>query len=399
MDIKEMFRKEINKKSVFKNKDLISPHYVPDTLPFREQQIQEIIINLAPALQGNKPNNIFIYGKCGTGKTSTINKVLAKMQEIQNESELEQKLLTVYLNCRTYNSKYKVLLKIADKLFPKSYFGYSASFIYDNIVKEIEKNNLFLMIVLDEIDLIKDANDTIYSIVRLNDELKKGGTTIIGISNNVLFKDELDTRTKSGLCKKELIFPPYNAQELKEILKQRIPLGFIENSVEESAISLAAAYAAQESGDARTALLLLESAGELADKKNTFKITDLEIKEAKKQVEIEIIVDMLSTLPEQIKIVLFAIANMVKNNRFSTHLLDDGHVIYSGDAYLEYVKQIKNIGKQPVSMKWFKQYLDELSTYGFLIISTSGKGVRGSTTLIKMAIDSNIALKILETDF
>lgn len=394
-----MFRKEINKKSVFKNKDLISPHYVPDTLPFREQQIQEIIINLAPALQGNKPNNIFIYGKCGTGKTSTINKVLAKMQEIQNESELEQKLLTVYLNCRTYNSKYKVLLKIADKLFPKSYFGYSASFIYDNIVKEIEKNNLFLMIVLDEIDLIKDANDTIYSIVRLNDELKKGGTTIIGISNNVLFKDELDTRTKSGLCKKELIFPPYNAQELKEILKQRIPLGFIENSVEESAISLAAAYAAQESGDARTALLLLESAGELADKKNTFKITDLEIKEAKKQVEIEIIVDMLSTLPEQIKIVLFAIANMVKNNRFSTHLLDDGHVIYSGDAYLEYVKQIKNIGKQPVSMKWFKQYLDELSTYGFLIISTSGKGVRGSTTLIKMAIDSNIALKILETDF
>jgi len=393
-----MFRKEINKKSVFKNRDLVSPHFVPDTLPFRESQIQDVIANLAPALQGVKPNNLFIYGKTGTGKTSTINKVLEKMLEIQKESNLEQKLMTIYMNCRTYNSKYKILLKISDNLFPKSYFGYSASFIYDSIVKEIAAKNLFIIIVLDEVDLIKDANDSIYSIVRINDEIKTGGTTLIGISNNVLFKETLDTRTKSGLCKKELIFPPYNAQELREILKQRVTIGFQENSVSEGALALASAYAAQESGDARTALLLLESAGEITDKKEKDQITEEEISEAKKQVEEEIIVDMISSLPDQIKIVLYAIANMVRNNRFSTHLLDNGYVIYSGDAYIEYVKQAKQLTKSPVTMKWFKEYLEELTTYGFLVTTTSGKGVRGSTTLIKMSIDANTIMRVLDSN-
>ncbi len=397
MDIKDMFRKEINKKSVFKNKDLISPHFVPDTLPFRENQIQDIITNLAPALQGIMPTNLFIYGKTGTGKTSTINKVLEKMIEIQKESNIQQRILTVYINCRTYNSKYKVLLKISDNLFPKSYFGYSASFIYDCIVKELVKKKVFVLVVLDEIDLIKDANDAIYSLVRINDEIKEGAITIIGVSNNVLFKDQLDTRTKSGLCKKELVFPPYNAQELREILLQRVNIGFQDDCVGDGALALASAYAAQESGDARTALLLLESAGEIADKKQTYKITEEEITEAKKNVEEELIVDMISTLPDQIKIVLFSVATMVKSNRFSTHLLDDGYVIYSGDAYVEYVKQIKQLSKQPVTMKWFKEYLEELTTYGLLITTTSGKGVRGSTTLIKMAIDTNTVLKVLET--
>lgn len=391
-----MFRKEINKKSVFKNKDLISTHYVPDILPFREPQIQDIITNLAPVLQGIRPNNLFLYGKTGTGKTSTMNKVLEKMIEIKTESSLKEKIITTYINCRTYNSKYKVLLKISDNLFPKSYFGYSSSFIYDSIVKELQNKNVFVIVVLDEIDLIKDANDAIYSLVRINDEIKNGAITIIGISNNVLFKDSLDARTKSGLCKKELVFPPYNAQELKEILSQRVKIAFQENSVTEGAIAIASAFAAQESGDARTALLLLENAGEISDKKETYLITEKEIKEAKNQVEEELIVDMISTLPDQIKIVLYAIANMVKNNRFSTHLLDDGYVIYSGDAYIEYVKQIRQLSKTPVTMKWFKEYLQELTTYGLLTTTTSGKGVRGSTTLIKMAIDTNTVLKVLE---
>jgi cell division control protein 6 len=398
MDIKELFRKEINKRSVFKNKEYISPHYVPDMLPFRDLQIQDVITNFAPVLQNNRPNNIFIYGKSGTGKTATINKVLEKMLEIQKESNLEQKILTIYMNCRTYNSKYKVLLKISDHLFPKSYFGYSASYIYDLILKELQEKGIFIILVLDEVDLIKDVNDTIYSLVRINDELKQGSITLVGISNNVLFKDSLDSRTKSGLCKKELLFPPYNAKELQEILKQRIPMSFVESAVDDSAIALASAYAAQESGDARTALLLLESAGELADKNETYYLTESEIKDAKKQVEEEIIIEMLSTLPDQIKVVLYSIATMVKNKRFSTHLLSDGHVIYSGDAYLEYVKQIKQLSKMPVSMKWFKQYLEELNTYGFLTTTTSGKGVRGSTTLIKMVIDSNTVLKVLENN-
>ena len=84
-----------------------------------------------------------------------------------------------------------------------------------------------------------------------------------------------------------MVFPPYNAQELAEILRQRVGIAFRPGTVDESAITNAAAIAAQESGDARTAVMLLLRAGEIADRKNSGSVTDEEVKKAKKQVEEE----------------------------------------------------------------------------------------------------------------
>jgi len=391
-----MFKQHLNRQTVFKNKEFVSPHYIPETLPFREPQIKEAISILAPAVNNQRPNNLFIYGKTGTGKTSTVRKVLDKMNEIIVEyNNPDLNVATYYVNCRNHNSKYRILLKLTNHFYNEEYVGYSASFVYDKVLNYIKKHNLVLILVLDEVDLIKDVDEAIYSFSRSNDEVTKGGLSIIGISNNVMFKDKLDPRTKSSLCQKELIFPPYNAKELQEILKQRADVGFKENCVEDSAICLVSAFCARESGDARTALMLLERAGEIADQNEMPLVTEIEVRAAKSKVEEEVIINMVSTLPEQIQFVLYSITYLTKNKRYSVKLLDEGEVLYSGDIYHEYCKIASSAGIQPVSTKWFKQYLDELDLYGLIATTASGKGVRGTTTLVKLGFDPALTHAVL----
>jgi len=396
VDIKEMFKSELKKDSVFKNKNVVSPHYIPEILPFRDPQIKEIITNIAPALSGKKINNLFIYGKTGTGKTSTIRVVLSKMEELAREREDCEKVVTTYINCRNHNTKYRIILKHINDFFKHDYVGYSASFVYDKLIEYVKTNKVSIIIVLDEIDLTKDVDDTVYALTRANDELGEGAISIIGISNNVMFKQKLDPRTKSSLCERELVFPPYNAGELAKILEDRVAEGFNENAVDDSALRLASAYAAQESGDARTAILLLLRAGELADENKDNRVNEHHVREAKKRVEKDILLNMVSTLPEQLQYVLYAITKLTKS-RVQTVLSNNGdEILHSGEVYNEYYKISKIQGKNPVSLKWFKQYLDELELYGLIATTISGKGVRGTTTLIKLGVDATILSNILE---
>jgi cell division control protein 6 len=133
---------------------------------------------------------------------------------IKEDEDIDKtKIMTYYVNCRNHNSKYRILLKLTSLLYNDNYVGFSASFVYDKIEEYIRKNGIILILILDEIDLIKDVDDAVYSFNRANDETNEGGISIIGISNNIMFKDKLDPRTKSSLCQKELIFPPYNAKD------------------------------------------------------------------------------------------------------------------------------------------------------------------------------------------
>ncbi len=398
--MKENLFKSVEKTSkIFKNRDIITPHYTPEKLPFREKQIKEIITTLSVALKGSKPNNLFLYGKTGTGKTATTKLVLSDLKEFAKKEK--KPVMAIYMNCRNYNSKYKVLAKIVQKFYPdKDFIGYSGSFIYEKMTDFCEKNKIQTIVGLDEIDKVKDVDELVYALTRANDELKKGGISIIGISNQLTFKDRLDPRTKSSLCGKELVFPPYNAKELTEILRERVEKAFQKDAVMESAINLAAAFAARESGDARTAVMLLLRAGELAEKKGMEKVTDQEVKDAKKSVEQEITMEMINTLPSQQKLVLYAISILTAQKKGVKKLgkSEEKGVLFSGEVFDEYKKIALSIKENPVSARWFRQYLDELEMYGLIFSTPSGKGVRGNTRLIKLGLEAATIKRILEND-
>lgn len=380
------------------------PHYTPQNLPFREDQQTSISRIVAVTLRGQRPDNLFIYGKPGTGKTSTTKHVMDELLLFAQQKQL--KIRHVYINCRTHNKKYKVLLKSLRELFPdqpdRAFQGYSAAYLYEKLISFVRETSTHFILVLDELDKVRDLDELIYALTRSNDELQVGGISIIGISNNLLFKDALDPRTKSSLCQQEMIFPPYNAEQLRTILEQRVQEAFQKDAVENGAISLAAALAAQESGDARTAIKLLLRAGELADDQHLTKVMDQHVKSARASVEQEIILEHVTVLPDHEKLVLYTIAALTQHKKPVQTLSGERMegVLYSGEVYEEYERTAKKFNfDDTVSARWYREYINQLEMYGLIVTTASGPGVKGQTRFIKLKVDAQKIKEVLEKEF
>jgi cell division control protein 6 len=348
---------------------VLSPHYVPKDLPYRAQQMHEIRTVLSPALKGQKPRNLIIYGKTGTGKTCTTKKVMDEFVQVQSASRTSMH----YVNCRIYNSRYRILQRILKGYIPElEKSGFGLTFLYEKLL-EIASTGEQLVVVLDEIDMVKDLDELVYTLTRSNDEMKKGGVSIIGISNRLSFKDSLDARSRSSLYETEMIFEPYTAEQLQKILEQRVREGFGDGVVEGGAINLAAAITSQESGDARYALKLLNKAGEMAQQDGKGKVTDDDVENARKKVELDLTLETINTLPEMHQLVLYGIATLSRSgSRYSRLEGVDSGFLFSGEVYEEYERACKGVRKRPRSSRWYKEYLNDLETLGMIVTTPSG---------------------------
>ena len=383
-----------SRSNIFKDRDVLSPHFVPDTLFFREHQIKELVSLLAPALQGKKPRNFLLYGKSGTGKTCSVKHVVKKFSERPSNSKV------VYINCRMYNKPYRVFLKTLKSLtegYDKQ--GYGLPFLYEKMLEWVGSGKQ-LILILDEIDMVKNLDDLVYSLTRANDELEKGGVTLIGISNKLLFKEELDPRSRSSLYEREMVFPPYTATQLQKILHQRAGLAFTEGAINSAAINLAGAIAAQESGDARYALKILTHAAELAEERSLGKITDKEVRDARDKVELDLVKEAVDKLPENHKLVLYAVARLSLNGAKYARFEEakDGYM-FSGDVYEEYCEICKRFRKSPKTARSYRTYLNDLEMLGLVTSIESGKGIRGHTKLIKLGHPAQEVIGLVQKNF
>ncbi len=378
----EPFAELFKESEIFADREVLSPHYVPHNLLFRERQMGEIAKYLAPSLKGERGRNLFIYGKTGTGKTTCVKSVLEKVKELA-----VVKARISYVNCRIYNSRYRVLSKIASDHLPMyAKRGYGVVDIYEKVINWIEEDGKVLVVVLDEIDLVKDLDDLIYTMTRVNSDIKGGGITIVGISNKISFKEDLDPRSLSALYENELVFPPYNSTELASILKDRTDKGFKKGKIDGSAVNLAAAVAAKDSGDARLALKILTKAGELAEEKNLPVITPKEIEDAAKYAEEDIAYELVNTLPEHQKLIIYAIAVLsLQGGRYKKLTEGTDTYIFSGEVYDKYSSITQSMNREPKSSRWYRKYITDLEMQGLIVTYESGQGIRGHTKLIKLA--------------
>ncbi|MBI5051256.1 AAA family ATPase [Candidatus Micrarchaeota archaeon] len=385
------FQEILSKPTIFKDTSVLSPHYVPSELPFREAQIKEIMEVVSPALRNQKPRNLFIYGKTGSGKTCSVKYVMEKFNSVNPES------LMIYLNSRIYNSRYRILQKIMKQFIPElEKSGFGLPYLYEKLI-EYASSGKQLIVVLDEIDMIKDLDELVYTLTRANDEIKGGGVSIVGISNKLSFKNELDPRSKSSLYETEMVFPPYTSTQLQHILVQRAEKGFEKDAVEPSAINLAAAITAQESGDARYALKLILKSGEIAEQNSKVKVTDEEVEQARKKVEIDLAAETIATLPFNHQLVLYAIASIsTEGSKYSRLEGFNEEFLFSGEIYEEYENLCKKTKKKARSVRWYKEYLNDIEMLGLITTTPSGKGVRGHTTLIKLGGSPQDILDLLK---
>ena len=98
---------------IFADREVLVAALHAEEAPFPEKEINNIEKALAPSLKGERGRNLFIYGKTGTGKTSCTKYVIDEVKNIPNT-----KARISYVNCRIYNTRYRVLNKIVSDHLP-----------------------------------------------------------------------------------------------------------------------------------------------------------------------------------------------------------------------------------------------------------------------------------------
>lgn len=381
--------------NIFKDKSFLQTNYKPETIPHRGEQIKQIASILAPVLRGEKTSNLFLYGNTGTGKTLSILKVkdaLQKRMQKSDDSNFELKIN--YLNCKlkqVADTEYRILAELIRQLggtVPAT--GLPTQEVYSRFIEIIDSKKQLVVLILDEIDQIvnKMSNNFLYNLTRLNSELSKSQLSVVGISNDLTFLDNVDPRVKSSLSEEEIVFPPYNALQIQDILTKRVEGAFKEGVLEEGVVAKCAAYAARESGDARRALDLLRVAAELAERGSSLKITVAHIDEAKNKIERDKILDVISSHPKQFQIVLYSIIKLSEENKNES--------FFTGDVYNYYQKLCSIYRIEFLTQRRVGDIIQEFDMLGIINVRIISKGRGGRMREIRLSITNNVLLKAKE---
>ncbi len=379
-DKESIFKEYMDKRvPLIKNKKILQSSYIPEQLPHREKQINDIVEIVAPSLIKDKPSNILIIGKTGTGKTAVV-KYIGK--ELKKADEYEENCSFVYINCEVVDTPYGILYNIGNQIIKDEtrsipFTGWSLDRVFGELTKYIDDENKVYIIVLDEIDrsFQKNGDDIFYFLTTINELLEKSKVSIIGISNNPKFTDFLDPKIKSRLGEEKIIFPPYNTVQLEDILKDRSFEAFTEGTLSEGVISYCAALSAQDMGDARRALDLLRIAADIAERNNDKIITEAHVKFAKNKIELDAVSEIVRTLTPQSKTVLMSIIINTENNN---------PIMNTGDVFTTY-KQISEIlESSTLTQRRVAGLISELDMLGIIHARVKSFGRAGRTREIEL---------------
>ncbi|MFB6133408.1 MAG: Cdc6/Cdc18 family protein [Halanaeroarchaeum sp.] len=428
---------------IFENKEVLRPSYTPHELPHRNDQINNMATILVAALRGETPSNILIYGKTGTGKTASAKYV---SQELQNTSQRYDVPSEVqYINCEVTDTQYRVLAQLANTFLQQNrdwiderlseledlrtrvtedpealsqvdfespaaidaridalqddrsemedvpMTGWPTDRVYNEFFEAVDYVERVAVIMLDEIDKLveKSGDDTLYNLSRMNSELQNSRVSIIGISNDLKFTDFLDPRVKSSLGEEEIVFPPYDANQLRDILEHRSDVAFKNDVLSEDVIPLCAAFAAQEHGDARRALDLLRTAGELAERDQDDFVTEDHVRRAQDKIELDRVVEVVRTLPTQSKLVLYSIMVLEKNGV---------HNINTGEVYNIYKRLCEELDTDVLTQRRVTDLISELDMLGIVNAVVVSKGRYGRTKEISLSVPIQETETVLRAD-
>ena len=377
--MENIFEELGGKNSVFKCKKYLDHRFLPDKLPHREDQIKSVAKYWIESLIGVTPPDVTIYGKTGTGKTAVAKFARKQLEQISNEKNVNVKV--EYIRCTDYTTEYQVIARLCQQMGQDvPYRGWTKAEVIhafrDLFKKNVFGKNLILIIILDEIDILLKHNGDglLYTLTRTDN------VAIASISNYVDFKQFIKPRVKSSLRDREIVFPPYNAQQLMDILDERAEMAFNNEVLNNDVIPLCAAMAAKEEGDARYALDLLRTSGELADENGSDIIYEDYVREAKDYIEHNKVTDIIMTLPSQQQKVLESLLYLTKRNEEIT----------SGRLYEVYKEFSKG---DSVSYRRIFDFINELEMLGLISTKTVSRGRgKGRTNIIDLQCD----VKLLE---
>ena len=389
-----IFEEILGQDSLFTDRKAFDHAFEPARLPHREHELDALVRNLVDALNGHIPSNMLLYGVPGSGKTVVTRYVLSQLRE--KGLEMGQSVHTYEINCRNVDTKYRVVQTIATQLAqrgdaPVPFTGWPTDRVLDTVVSRMSRVGGVHIIVLDEVDNLVDkgGDDLLYALTSLNTLLSKGRCSIIGISNDLHFTQHLDPRVSSRLSQEDIVFHPYVATEIQNILNERAEMGIKVGVLDDGVIKLCSALAAQEHGDARRALDLLRISVQKAEQRSQNRVDTKHVKLAQSQLEYDQVTPVIKTLPLHQKLVLFSICLNEENGLRN---------ISTGEVYRTYSEACSKIGTEPLTTRRVSSLLNELDTMGLIMARNVSKGRGGRSKQVNSAIPKAIDAIVLMSE-
>ncbi|WP_224447237.1 Cdc6/Cdc18 family protein [Haloprofundus salilacus] len=409
---------------VFRDIEVLEEDYTPETILCRDEVMTEYINVLKPIYKGRPPQNAFLYGDTGVGKTAVTNHLTTQLEaDIRQKNEdIERKseqtdgeshvdeanpsvdadaadtdadpdaaastssaapvdLTIVKVNCQNLTStgertsSYQVAIALVNELRPPKDMiastGYAPQAVYSMLYEEMDALGGTVLVILDEVDRI-GADDTIlYELprARANEKVENARIGLIGISNDYTFRSNLSPKVKDTLCETEIKFPAYNAMQLREILRDRASRALYDETYGDDVIALCAALATRESsGSARKAINLLRRAGEIAENDGRTTILEGDVHEAKDDLEYGDMVDSITDQDAHKRYVLAAVAHLSKADATPARV-KEVHRAYRAVA--------ESYAADPLSQRGMYNHLTKLAMLGFLTSHDNNEGIKG----------------------
>lgn len=369
---KNIFEKGALENSVLRDESFLYPEFLPERLPHRDKEIDSIVFAFNPVLKGKKPQNLFVAGPTGCGKTVVTRFVLKQLEEYTDRAK------SIYINCFEFNSRHSVLSKITNFIgaaTPRR--GIATDEIYSHFLNAMKKIDFIPIIILDEVDqlvLSEDGSKLLYDLLRIN-EHEKFLVGLALVSNNVELTAMLDSRIRSSLTEERILFEGYTAQQLKDILLQRANYAFVSGAVDGEVLGVAAAHAAKLGGDARVAIKSLLMAGREAERENSQKVLLKHLKRAFESVDSVSLLKGLKHLTEHELVLLSQIANAGE--------------ITSGKIF----ELFSNASGAVLSERRLRDILNGLEKKDFVSSETVSMGNKGKTRKYHCRLPKEMVLK------
>ncbi|MDD3070865.1 MAG: AAA family ATPase [Methanoculleus horonobensis] len=378
---------------ILKNPTLLSHHYIPDRLIARDDETLKVMDLFATMVKFScDATNAVIIGKPGCGKSVVVRFVLKMVDEMLQNQRSDLRVLPVYIQCRHNQTQQRILQEILKTLAPNTDIpkrGIPLSDYVDEIFRVMTATRTSIILVLDEIDRMK-GDTVLYMFSRPREHGLRDDqlyTSIIGITNNPEYHDELEPSLKSSLLAEEIVFHPYSKTDLEEILTARQE-AFYEEKLDEIVIPLCAALSAKEHGDARRAIDLLRKAGQIAERQGAELVTEAHVREALEAIEVDSTYEVIKGLPWHSQAVLYSFL-LIKDVMLSQY-------VRIGDLYSIYCEYcLWSRRNEPLTMRRVSDLLDEHEMLGVVGVRIASRGRYGRTKEISTTLKVEQMLAIL----
>lgn len=320
------------------NARVLQDDFLPKEVTHRHTQMNRISAALEPVVEGDTPQDAFLYGPSGAGKTCIARYSLQRLEEQLLDVE------THYVDCWKHSNRFRVLYKILEGV--GTTYDIHRTSPQDQMIARLEEIDTPYIVILDEVDQLEDKSvlREVYSIPRI---------TMVLIANREedIFAT-VDERIRSRLRSSERIgFDTYTTQQLVDILSDRVQWGLEPDSITDEQLHTIAEASA---GNARDAISILRTAARHAERNNKEVITDSYIEEAIPKSMDEIRQKNVQRLNDHQKVLY--------------EIICEAGEIAPGRVYEKYQERVE----EPRTERTCRSYLSKMEQYN--LVTAQGKG-------------------------